>query len=63
MLRYVVYAERWGWTPEQVDSLTIEQEDWLIPIAQAMDAEQDKREKRARADAERKAKAKRNAGN
>lgn len=58
MTAYVIYAERWGWTPSQVDELTLEQEDWLIPIAQAFDQEREYREKKAQESAERKAKAK-----
>jgi hypothetical protein len=58
MTAYVLYAERWGWTPGQVDQLTIEQDDWLLPIAQAFDAEKAYREKKAQEAAERKAKAK-----
>lgn len=63
MLTYALYAERFGWTPEQVDQLTIEQDDWLMPIAAALDNERDRREKKAADDAERKAKAKKNQGN
>lgn len=62
MIPYVIYAERWHWTPEQVDSLTLEQDDWLIPIAQAMDDEREYREKKASAAAERAAKAKKRLG-
>ena len=60
MLSYAIYAERWQWTPAQVDSLTIEQEDWLIPIAQAFDAERDYREKKSQEAADRKSRAKQN---
>jgi hypothetical protein len=58
-MAYVMYAERWGWTPSQVDSLTLEQEDWLWPIALALDQEKSYREKKAEEAAQRKAKAKR----
>jgi hypothetical protein len=51
----VIYAERWGWTPDQVDNLTLEQEDWLLPIAEVLDKEKAYREDKARRDAERKA--------
>ncbi|TVZ01274.1 hypothetical protein EAS64_33895 [Trebonia kvetii] len=57
-MTYVVYAERWGWTPEQVDRLTLDQEDWLMPIALALDGEREYREKKAAEAAERKAKSK-----
>lgn len=58
MVAYVMYAERWGWTPSQVDDLTLEQEDWFMPIAMALDDERAYREKKAYEAAERKAKAK-----
>lgn len=62
MVAYVMYAERWHWTPEQVDNLTLEQEDWFMPIALALDDEKHYREKKAADAAERKAKSKRNKG-
>ena len=62
MLSYAIYAERFGWTPEQVDRLTVEQDDWLVPIAIAMDKERERQEKKAIDEAERKAKAKKNQG-
>jgi hypothetical protein len=58
MVAYTTYAERWHWTPEQVDNLTVEQDDWLLAIAQAMDEERDYRDRKAREAAERAAKAK-----
>lgn len=58
MVAYAIYAERWHWTPSQVDELTIEQDDWLMPIANAFDSERDYRERKAQESAERKAKAK-----
>lgn len=54
MLSYALYAERWHWTPEQVDNLTLEQDDWLLPIADAMDREREYREEKERRKAERK---------
>ena len=63
MVAYAMYAERWGWTPNQVDELTLEQEDWLMPIALALDDEKAYREKKAMEAAERKAKAKKNRAN
>lgn len=59
MVAYTVYAERWNWTPSQVDELTIEQDDWLLPIAKAMDDERDYRDRKARESAERAAKSRR----
>lgn len=56
MLSYAVYAERWHWTPRQVDELSLEQDDWLIPIAHAMDSEREYRQEKERKAAERKAK-------
>jgi hypothetical protein len=32
LLRYTIYAKQFGWTPQQVDALTIEQDLYLIPI-------------------------------
>lgn len=60
MLTYALYADRFGWTPEQVDRLTVEQDDWLMPIASALDNERERREKKAMDEAERKAKANKN---
>ena len=60
MMAYAMYAERWQWTPSQVDELSLEQDDWLMPIAQAFDAEREYREKKAQEAAERKARAKKN---
>ena len=62
LVGYVMYAERWGWTPSQVDQLTLEQEDWFMPMAMAIDDEKSYREKKAADAAERKARAKRNRG-
>jgi hypothetical protein len=28
----VVYAKQFGWTPQQVDQLTLEQDNYLLPI-------------------------------
>jgi hypothetical protein len=52
MVNYAIYAERWHWTPQQVDNLTLEQDDWLLPIAEAMDKEQEYRQEKARRKAE-----------
>jgi hypothetical protein len=58
MVAYVTYAEKFGWTPQQVDQLTIEQDDWIMPILGAIEEERAYREKKAAEAAERKAKAK-----
>jgi len=60
MFAYAIYAERFHWTPQQVDQLTLEQEDWLMPIISAFDAENERQRKKAEAEAERKRKAKQN---
>lgn len=52
MLTYTIYAERWHWTPQQVDNLTLDQDDWLLPIAEALDKEQEYRQEKARRKAE-----------
>lgn len=62
MVAYVTYAEKFGWTPQQVDQLTIEQDDWLVPIMHAIDEQRAYAEKKAAEAQERKAKAKRNRG-
>jgi hypothetical protein len=62
MVAYAVYAEKLGWTPQQVNQLTIQQDDWIMPILSAMDDERHYREKKAAEAQERKEKAKRNRG-
>jgi len=57
MVGYAAYAEKTGWTPQQVDQLTIEQDDWLMPIFHAVDRERAYKQKKADEAAERKAKA------
>jgi len=56
MVRYATYAERLHWTPQQVDQLTLEQDDWLMPILHAIDAERAYKQKKAAEAADRKAK-------
>jgi hypothetical protein len=58
MVAYAVYAEKFGWTPQQVDELTIQQDEWLMPVVQAIDAQRAYQEKKAHESAERAAKAK-----
>jgi hypothetical protein len=58
MVAYATYAEKFGWTPQQVDQLTIEQDDWIMPILHAVDAEREYKQQKAAEAAERKAKAK-----
>lgn len=62
MVTYAVYAEKLGWTPQQVNQLTIQQDDWIMPILSAMDEERQYREKKAAEAQERKDKARRNRG-
>lgn len=35
---YFQMADRFGWTPEQVDNLPVETADWLIAIATTVDS-------------------------
>lgn len=62
MVAYATYAKKLGWTPQEVDQLTIEQDDWIMPILGAIDEEQAYRERKAAEAAERKDKAKRSRG-
>jgi hypothetical protein len=62
MVAYATYAEKLRWTPQQVDQLTIEQDDWIMPILNAIDEERGYRERKAAEAAERKDKAKRARG-
>jgi hypothetical protein len=62
MVGYAAYAEKLHWTPQQVDQLTIEQDDWLMPILHAVDAERAYKEQKAQDQAARAAKAKQNKG-
>jgi hypothetical protein len=55
MVGYVAYAEKLGWTPQQVDQLTIEQDDWLMPILHAIDEERAYKERKAQEASARKA--------
>lgn len=57
MLSYALYAERFGWTPQQVDQLTLEQEDWLMPIVNAFDDERERQRRKAEQEADRKRRA------
>ena len=58
MVAYATYAEKFNWTPQQVDQLTIEQDDWLLPILNAVQAQRSYNEQKAAEAAERKAQAK-----
>ena len=62
MVAYATYAEKLQWTPQQVDQLTIEQDDWIIPILTAVDEERAYKQRKADEAAERAAKAKRSRG-
>lgn len=62
MVTYAAYAQKLHWTPQQVNQLTIQQDDWIIPILNAIDEEREYREKKAAEAQERKEKAKRNRG-
>lgn len=62
MVAYATYAEKLGWTPQQVDQLTLEQDNWLMPVIFAVDEERAYKEKKAAEAQERKAKAQRARG-
>lgn len=62
MVAYATYAQKLNWTPQQVDQLTTEQDDWIMPILGAIDEERAYRERKAAEAQERKDKAKRNRG-
>ena len=59
MVGYATYAEKFGWTPQQVDQLTAEQDDWLIPVMHAIDSQREYQQQKAADAQERKSKAKR----
>lgn len=54
--RYVAFARRFNWTPEQVDALPLKVEGWIWPIMSALDDLEEKRAEQQAADAERKSK-------
>lgn len=43
-----MFAERYGWTPEQVDNLPLDVAPWIMPIAHAIDAERERRQEQER---------------
>ena len=57
MVAYATYAEKFHWTPEQVDRLTTGQEDWILPIITAIEDQRSYNEKKAAEARERQAKA------
>jgi hypothetical protein len=62
MVAYVTYAEKFGWTPAQVDRLTIAQEDWILPVLNTIEEQRSYNEKKAMEAEERRADAKRKRG-
>lgn len=62
MVAYATYAEKFHWTPEQVDRLTIGQEDWILPILTAIEDQRSYNEKKRIEAEERKADAQRRRG-
>jgi hypothetical protein len=62
MVAYATYADRLGWTPRQVDELTLEEDEWLMPVIQAMDAQRSYNQQKAQESAERAAKSKQGKG-
>lgn len=53
MVAYVTYAEKFGWTPQQVDQLTIGQDEWLMPIKNALDKQRAYEQKKSQESAQR----------
>lgn len=45
--RYVWFAEMYGWTPDQVDSLPLRLSDSYMPISKAIAAERNRRQEAA----------------
>jgi hypothetical protein len=37
--RYVAYAQKFGWTPAQVDDLPLHLEPWIFPVMNAIEAD------------------------
>lgn len=62
MVAYVTYAEKFGWTPQQVNQLTTEQDDWILPVLNAVESQRSYNEQKAIEAEERKAEAKRRRG-
>lgn len=62
MVAYSTYAEKFHWTPAQVDQLTIGQEDWILPILTAIEEQRSYNETKRQEAEERKAEAKRRRG-
>jgi hypothetical protein len=50
-LRYVMFAERYGWTPDEVDNVPLYLEPWILPISDAIDEERERRRVEAAKDA------------
>lgn len=62
MVAYSTYAEKFHWTPAQVDQLTTGQEDWILPILNLIEEQRSYNDKKAMEAQERKAEAKRKRG-
>lgn len=54
-LSYVLYARAFGWTPDQVDSIPLALEPYLLPIDAAIGSDIKRRQEKAQADADYKA--------
>jgi hypothetical protein len=54
--RYVAFARRFGWTPEQVDKIPLRVEGWIWPMMSALDEWEEKEQERRQRDQERRAK-------
>lgn len=48
-LTYAIYAKRFGWTPQQVDAMPLEVEQWMLPILSVIDEVEEKRREEQRA--------------
>jgi hypothetical protein len=43
---YAVYARRFKWTPQEVDAMPLDVEQWMLPLMAIMDeVEEEKRER------------------
>lgn len=56
-LRYFTYAERWRWTPAEVDVLSLPLADDLLLVAEAYDKGRERKQDREIRDAEHRARA------
>lgn len=62
MVAYATYAEKFHWTPGMVNELTLGQEDWIMPVINAIEDQRSYNEKKRAEAEERKANAQRRRG-